>query len=197
MPLDEAAPPSPLPETPPPRFADDNMESIHEQCKSPMHVVKEWIPFCEEELKPKQDLEFSNFKECEKFYKSYAHHVGFSVRKSSFKKGKEGVKNYRQIAGRDPEKLILVGKRIQNVLKELKELDGGASKSKMSELESYIGSSAPKQIDILPPKHCHTKGSGVSVLKEGKKKQSSNNKNEREFVKPVENKAIIIVITVL
>ena len=33
-------------------------------------------------------------EECEKFYKSYAHHVGFSVRKSSFKKSKEGVQKY-------------------------------------------------------------------------------------------------------
>ncbi|KAJ8444809.1 hypothetical protein Cgig2_034044 [Carnegiea gigantea] len=164
MPPDEAAPPSPLPKTPPSGFADDNMESTHEQCKSPAHVIKEWLPFCEEELKPKQGLEFSNLEECEKFYKSYAHHMGFSVRKSSFKQGKEGVKNYR-----DPEKLILVGKRIQNILKELKELDGGTSESKMSELESFIGSSAPERIDIVPPKHCHTKGSGKR-LKGGKER---------------------------
>jgi len=57
-----------------------------------------------------------------------------------------------QIARTDPEKLTLVGKRTQNVLKELKELDGGTSESKISELESFIGSSAPKRIDILPPK---------------------------------------------
>jgi len=36
-----------------------------------------------------------NLEECEKFYKSYAQHVGFSVRKSSFKKGKESVHKYR------------------------------------------------------------------------------------------------------
>uniref|UniRef100_A0A7C9D5U2 SWIM-type domain-containing protein n=1 Tax=Opuntia streptacantha TaxID=393608 RepID=A0A7C9D5U2_OPUST len=60
--------------------------------------------------------------------------------------------NCMRIAGRDPKKLGLVRKRIQNVLKELKELDGGTSKSKISELESFIGSSASEQIDILPPK---------------------------------------------
>ncbi|KAJ8421311.1 hypothetical protein Cgig2_017157 [Carnegiea gigantea] len=161
MPPDEAAPPSPLLGTPLLRSADDNMELTHEQCNSPTHVIKEWLPFCEE-LKPKQVLVFSNLEECDKLYKSYAHHVGFSVHKSSFKKGKERVKNYRyfkdvlkwcmktkfldcmQIAGRDPKKLILFGKKIQNVLKELKELDGGTSESKMNELESFIGSSAPE-----------------------------------------------------
>ena len=65
------------------------MESTHEQCKTPTYVIKEWLPFYEEELKPKQGLEFSNLEECEKLYKSCAHHVGFSVRKSSFKKGKK------------------------------------------------------------------------------------------------------------
>jgi len=35
----------------------------------------------EEELKLREGLEFSNLEEYEKFYKSYAHHVGFSVRK--------------------------------------------------------------------------------------------------------------------
>ena len=68
-----------------------------------------------------------------------------------------------QLAGRDPEKLSLVTKRIENVLKELKELDGGVSESKISELESFIGSSAPEQIDILRPKYCHTKGSGKRI----------------------------------
>ena len=43
-----------------------------------------------------------------------------------------------RIVGRDSEKLTLVGKRIQNVVKELKELDSGISESKISELESFI-----------------------------------------------------------
>ena len=57
-----------------------------------------------------------------------------------------------QVARRDLEKLTLVSKRIQNVLKEVKELCGSTSECKISELESFIGSSAPEQIDILPPK---------------------------------------------
>ncbi|KAJ8422678.1 hypothetical protein Cgig2_025367 [Carnegiea gigantea] len=44
-----------------------------------------------EELKPKEGLKFSNLDKCEKFYKSYAHHIGFSICKWSSKKGKEGV----------------------------------------------------------------------------------------------------------
>ena len=74
-----------------------------------------------------------------------------------------------RIAGRDPDKLTLVGKRIQNVVKELKELDGGTSESKISELESFIGSSVPERIDILRLKQCHTKGSDKR-LKGGKEK---------------------------
>jgi len=66
-----------------------------EKRKSPAHVVKEWIPICEEELKPREGLEFANLEECEKFYKSYAHHVGFSIRKSTSKKTKEGAHKYK------------------------------------------------------------------------------------------------------
>ena len=73
----------------------DNMDSTYEGCKIPTHVIKKWFPFCKEDLKPKQGLEFSNLEECEKFYKSYAHHIGFTVHKSSFTKGKEGIKKYR------------------------------------------------------------------------------------------------------
>ncbi|KAJ8427587.1 hypothetical protein Cgig2_006651 [Carnegiea gigantea] len=67
-----------------------------EKYKSPTHIIKEWIPFCEEELKPREGLEFANLKECEKFYKFYAHHVGFSVRKSKYKKTKEGSHKYKE-----------------------------------------------------------------------------------------------------
>ncbi|KAJ8445970.1 hypothetical protein Cgig2_001288 [Carnegiea gigantea] len=179
---------------------DHTMEAIKEEvgqqtpkkCRSPVQAIKEWLPLYEEELKAKVGLQFGNLEECEKFYKYYAHHVGFSVRRSSCKKS-EGVYKYKyyvcskqgfkrtpinvnpnlkvkltredcmQLAGRDPEKLSLVRKRIQSVLKELKELDGGTNESKISELESFIGLSAPEQIDILPPKYCHSKGSGKQI----------------------------------
>jgi len=74
-----------------------------------------------------------------------------------------------QMAGRDIEKLTVISKGIHSVIKEMKELNGSASESKMSELESFIGSSAPEQIDILPPKQCNTKGSGKRI-KGGKEK---------------------------
>jgi len=35
--------------------------------KSPTHIIKEWAPVYEEELKPKEILEFDNFDECERF----------------------------------------------------------------------------------------------------------------------------------
>ncbi|KAJ8437846.1 hypothetical protein Cgig2_000400 [Carnegiea gigantea] len=216
---------SPLPETPRLEIANDTMESTHQECKSPTHVIKEWPPFCEEELKPKQELEFAILEECEKFYKSSAHHVGFSVHKSSFKKGKEGLQNYRyfvcskqgfkraqtnvnsrcsqivhedklisnnwlgfldcmQIVGRDSEKLTLIGKRIQYVLKELKELDGDVSESKISKLIfSHQNNVIPKE--------------AVSVLKEVKKNQWNNNKKDGDFVKLMGNKATMTVVIVL
>ena len=75
------------------------------------------------------------------------------------------------MAGRDSEKLSLVSNAIHRVLKEMKELNGGTSESKMSELESFIGSSAPDQIDILPPKQCNNKGSGKRI--KGGKRESN------------------------
>ncbi|KAJ8430593.1 hypothetical protein Cgig2_001678 [Carnegiea gigantea] len=138
---------------------DEVGQQTPEKYKSPVQVIKEWLPLWEEELKPKEGLQFSSLEECEKFYKPYAHHVGFSGHKSSCKKSDDCM----QLVGRNPEKLSLVMKRIQNVVKELKELDGGTSERKISELELFIGSSAPEQIDIPPPKYCHTKGSGKRI----------------------------------
>ncbi|KAJ8419835.1 hypothetical protein Cgig2_025654 [Carnegiea gigantea] len=74
-----------------------------------------------------------------------------------------------QVAGGDPEKLTSVSKGIQNILKGVKDLNGSASESKMSELESFIRSSAPNQIDILLPKQRNIKGSGKRI-KGGKEK---------------------------
>ncbi|KAJ8430583.1 hypothetical protein Cgig2_001010 [Carnegiea gigantea] len=97
-----------------------------EKCKSLIQVVKEWLPLCEEELKPKEGFLHATY------------------RKRS-------------------QKLSLVAKRIQNVVKELKEIDGDTSESKISELESFIRLSAPEQIDIIPPKYCHTKRSSKRI----------------------------------
>jgi len=85
-------------------IVDCNIEATHGQgeqhqmpkkCKSPMGVIKEWLPVCEDEFKLKGGLQFADLEECEKFYKTYAHHVGFNIRKWSSKMGKEGVHKYK------------------------------------------------------------------------------------------------------
>ena len=74
---------------------EEEQHQTTETFKSPTRIIKEWAPICEEELKPKEGLEFDNLDECERFYKNYAHHAGFSVRKSSRKKNKEGAEKYK------------------------------------------------------------------------------------------------------
>jgi len=66
-----------------------------ENFRSPMKLVKEWVPACEERFLPKEGLVFDTLEQCENFYKTYAHHVGFSIRKSSCKKTKDGVEKYK------------------------------------------------------------------------------------------------------
>lgn len=78
--------------------------------------------------------------------------------------------NCMHMAGRDQEKLTIVSKGIQNVLKEVKDLGGTTSERKISDLESFIRSSALDQIDILPPRQCYTEGSGKQ-LKGGKESE--------------------------
>ena len=63
--------------------------------QNPAQVIKEWAPFCDDDLKPKEELEFINLEECEKFYKTYAHHVGFSIHKSTSKKTNKGIHKYK------------------------------------------------------------------------------------------------------
>jgi len=42
-----------------------------------MHVIKDGYPFCEEELKPRQGLEFINLEECENFINLMLVMLGF------------------------------------------------------------------------------------------------------------------------
>ncbi|XP_056685544.1 protein FAR1-RELATED SEQUENCE 5-like [Spinacia oleracea] len=77
--------------------------------------------------------------------------------------------NCMNLAGRDPEKLTLISNELQNVSKQLKEFESNPTESKTQELESFIGSSAPKEVEILPPKQSNTKGSGKR-MKGGKEK---------------------------
>ncbi|KAJ8428989.1 hypothetical protein Cgig2_027718 [Carnegiea gigantea] len=63
--------------------------------KSPTKLIKEWVPTCEEALVPKEGLIFDDLEQCEKFYKTYAHEVRFSVHKSAGKKDKEGIQKFK------------------------------------------------------------------------------------------------------
>lgn len=66
-------------------------QSTPDRAKGHIEIIKEWVPTCEEDLKPKIGMEFESLDEGENFYKNYAHHVGFSVRKSSTKNDKKKV----------------------------------------------------------------------------------------------------------
>ncbi|KAF1865247.1 hypothetical protein Lal_00004621 [Lupinus albus] len=59
---------------------------------NPMSTLDEWIPACDEELKPVIGKIFDILEEGSNFYKSYAHANGFSVRNSSETTDKSGVK---------------------------------------------------------------------------------------------------------
>ena len=60
------------------------------------------------------------------------------------------------------------------------ELKGGTSASKAQELESFIGSSAPEQVQILPPKQSNTKGGGKRI-KGGKEEAMEQQKRRRLY----------------
>ena len=55
-------------------------------------TLEEWIPECDDELKPTIGKVFDTLEEEGNFYKKYAHVVGFSVSSSSETKDKDGVK---------------------------------------------------------------------------------------------------------
>ncbi|KAJ8420310.1 hypothetical protein Cgig2_024261 [Carnegiea gigantea] len=212
-----------------------------EKFKCVTHFIKEWPPICVEELKPKEGLEFDNLDECERFYKTYALHVGFIVRKSSCKKDQEDVEKFKYficsnhgfkrtsvkvnsnrnvnltregcnamiakkpifsmddtvlegcsqiqhennswIAWKQLEKpreahfclegkkLTLTLKGIREISKELQESSRTTSESRASKLGSFLGSSAPKKIEILPPKQSSTKQSGTAIEEQEKRKR--------------------------
>lgn len=52
----------------------------------------------------------------------------------------------------------------------------------MQELESFIGSSVPKEVEILPPKQWNTKGSGKR-MKGGKEKAMEQQEKRKRLCK--------------
>jgi len=81
-------------------------------------------------------------------------------------------------AGRNPEMLTLTLNGISNVKKQVMELKGGISESKIQELESFIGSSAQEQVEIHPLKQSNTKGGGKSI--KGGKEEAMEKPKEKE-----------------
>jgi len=68
-----------------------------------------------------------------------------------------------EVAERDTEILTLILNGISNVKRQVMELKGSTSESKIQELESFINSSAPEQVEIHPPKQSNTKGGGKRI----------------------------------
>jgi len=83
-----------------------------------------------------------------------------------------------EIAGRNPEKVMVALKGIRQISKELKESNGSPRASKASKLESFLGSTAPEKIEILPPKQSNTKGSGKRI--KGGKEQAIEEQQKRK-----------------
>jgi hypothetical protein len=54
-----------------------------------------FTPECEEELKPIVGMIFDDIDYVEKFYKSYAHHVGFGVRVRQHKKLEDDIVTWK------------------------------------------------------------------------------------------------------
>jgi len=83
-----------------------------------------------------------------------------------------------EITGRDPQKLMIALKGIQEISKELKDSSGNTSDGKVSQVEYFIGSIAPKKIEILSPKQSSTKGSGKRI--KGGKEQAIEQQQKRK-----------------
>ncbi|KAJ1381231.1 Zinc finger, PMZ-type [Sesbania bispinosa] len=72
-------------------------------------------------------------------------------------------------AGQSKEKLLVVINGTIDIEKELTEFEGDSQQSKTNNLQAFIGSNIPKEVDILPPQFSKTKGSGKRI-KGGKEK---------------------------
>ncbi|KAL2947390.1 hypothetical protein AAZX31_20G067100, partial [Glycine max] len=67
------------------------------------------------------------------------------------------------------EKLLLVMNGVVNIEKQLAEYERDSKQTKTDDLETFVGSSIPKEVGILPPQFSKTKGSGKRI-KSGKEK---------------------------
>ncbi|KAJ1378335.1 Zinc finger, PMZ-type [Sesbania bispinosa] len=71
--------------------------------------------------------------------------------------------------GQSKEKLLVVINGTIDIEKQLIEFEGDTQQSKTDDLQAFIGSNIPKEVDILPPQFSKTKGSGKRI-KGGKDK---------------------------
>ncbi|PNY00107.1 protein FAR1-related sequence 5-like [Trifolium pratense] len=69
----------------------------------------------------------------------------------------------------DKEKLHFMLNEVVNIEKQLDEFEGGSKQTKDDDIQTFIGSNIPDQVEILPPKMSKTKGSGKRI-KGGKEK---------------------------
>ncbi|KAG4907052.1 hypothetical protein JHK85_056546 [Glycine max] len=75
----------------------------------------------------------------------------------------------REVAEQHKEKLLLVMNGVVNIEKQLAEYERDSKQTKTDDLETFVGSSIPKEVGILPPQFSKTKGSGKRI-KSGKEK---------------------------
>lgn len=81
------------------------------------------------------------------------------------------VKLFRCVekAGNDKEKLLIVLDGAANMEKQLDDFDGSSKQNRTDDLQNFIGSNIPDEVEILPPQYANTKGSGKRI-KSGKEK---------------------------
>lgn len=81
------------------------------------------------------------------------------------------VKLFRCVekAGNDKEKLLIVLDGAANMEKQLDDFDGSSKQNRTDDLQNFMGSNIPDEVEILPPQYANTKGSGKRI-KSGKEK---------------------------
>ncbi|KAJ1375574.1 FAR1 DNA-binding domain, partial [Sesbania bispinosa] len=61
----------------------------------PVDTLEEWVPKCDEEIKPVVGKVFDTLEQGGDFYQRYAHTAGFSVRKATETKDKNGETKWK------------------------------------------------------------------------------------------------------
>ncbi|KAG4968205.1 hypothetical protein AAZX31_12G140700 [Glycine max] len=83
-----------------------------------------------------------------------------------------------------------------NIEKQLIEYEGDSKPTKTNDLQVFIGSNIPTNVEILPPQLSKTKGSGKQIKGGKEKVVEQQQKNELGYVKHVVNMHFMIVVIV-